>query len=421
MDIKDTLVKLVCQSRERFSPYNLLYEQLVHLPFNRPIYVLAIGTAAYQMNEAVLYHASQEPFIRIKECLVVTHYGNVKTPLANTTCLEANHLIPDENSLKAADAVIDFLQKRLYEDTLLILLSGGGTALIEKPVEGVSLTEFNEKVESLIKNGADFETVDAERKRLSEVKGGKLLQYIACKNVYIYAMSDVPDDIPKYIVSNPFMPDAERVDDEISSDKFHRFDNLTADKFVPQDKAITYKIIANNRDFCETIRKTAIDTISSLEPDLIYIISTELAGDSAKNGREIANLANLIEKQDLKGIAAFATPCLLIFGGQTNLNYHGTGVAGRSTELALAAVEGISHNMSCGLLAYVTDGKESFCNAAGAYVDNTTKQTLLDKGIDIEASLANNDSFTALQAVDAILPNENTGISVNDIVLLYIQ
>ena len=79
-EIKQKLLQVLEESKKRFSPYNVLYDQLVHLPFNRPIHVLAIGKAAYQMNEAVLYHAAQEPFVRIKQSLVITRYGNVKGP-----------------------------------------------------------------------------------------------------------------------------------------------------------------------------------------------------------------------------------------------------------------------------------------------------------------------------------------------------
>ena len=421
MDIRETLVLLINQAKERFSPYNMLYDQLVHLPFNRPIYVLSIGTAAYQMNEAVLYHATQEPFIRIKESLVVTRYGVDVKQQQNTSVFHANHLIPDENSLKAADAVINFLSKLNQDDTLLVLLSGGGTALLEKPAEGTSLQDFNARIEHLVKNGASLEEIDNERKNMSQVKGGKLLQHIKCKHIFIYAMSDIQGDIPKFIASNPFMPDAEKVEDKMSADKFHRFDNLTAEKFTPVDKAVTYKIVANNHDFCEVIRQTAVDTILSLEPDLIHVMTTELSGEASRNGKEIAALANLIEKQEGKGIAAFATPCLLIFGGETNVTFRHEGVAGRTSELALSAVEELSGLMSCGLLAYTTDGRENFCDACGAYVDNLTRQKLEEAGIDITTAIQSNDSFTALQAVGAVFPAEPSGLSVNDIVLLYIQ
>jgi len=421
MDLKETLLQIIKEARVRFSPYNLLYDQLMHLPLNRPIHIFALGKAAYQMTDAVLFHASHEEFIRIKDGLVLTRYGNVKEPLKDMTTMESAYLIPDENSLKAGDAAIEYLQKLNENDILLVLLSGGGSGLMEKPVEGISLEQFNSTMQKLYDKGAGIEEIDAERKKMSALKGGKLLQYVKAKDIFIYAMSDIPGDIPKYIASNPFFPEAEDATDKMSVEHFHRFDSLTQEKFTPKDKAITYKIIGNNRAFCDVVRDTAIDILPSLEADLIHFITTELSGESLQKGQEIANLAKLIEQQEGQGVAAMATPCLLIFGGETHVKAKGSGIGGRSTELALAAVEGISGLMSCALLAYITDGKENFCNAAGAYVDNNTKQALLEKGIDIKECLDNNDSYTALKAVDAIIPNEATGINVNDVVLLYVQ
>lgn len=421
MGMKETLLEIIREARNRFSAYNLLSEQLLHLPINRPIYIFALGKAAYQMTEAVLSHAANEEYIRIMGGLVLTRYGNVVRPLAGMKMMEAAYLIPDENSLNAGEAAIEFLHKLEKNDILLVLLSGGGSGIMEKPVEGISLDDYNRRMEELYANGAGIEELDAARKQMSALKGGKLLQYVKSKDVYIYAMSDIPGDIPKYICSNPFFPEAEETGNEMGVEYYHRFDNLTQESFIPKDKAIVYKIIGNNRAFCDAVRDTAIDLLSSLEADLIHIISAELTGESLQKGREIANLARVIEKHEGRGIAAFATPCLLIFGGETYVKPKGSGVGGRSTELALAAVEGISGLLNCSLLAYITDGKENFCNAAGAFVDIKSKGALMAKGIDINKCLQNNDSFTALQAIDAIIPNEKTGINVNDVVLLYIQ
>ncbi len=421
MALKETLLELIRQSLQRFSPYNLLYEQLAQLPFNRPIYIFALGTAAYQMTEAVLYHAEQEEFIRIGGGLVITHYGNVRKPLKNINTIEANHFEPDENSLKAGQAAIDFLSKISETDILLVLLSGGGSNLMEKPAEGFSLETIKTKVKELNKRGASMEELESERKKMSALKGGKLLQHLKVKDIYIYAMSNVPGDAPKYIASNPFHPDAEVTIDELASENFYRFDNLTRDKFVAKDHAIIYKIIANNQAFCDTVRKTAVDTIPLLEADLLHVIMTGLSGEALKNGLEIGNLARLIERQEGTGIAAFATPCLLIFGGETYVSGGQKESGGSCTELALAAVEGISSLLNCALLAYNTKGRDGWTEGAGAVIDNHTKQELISKGIKIKDALQKHDSYNALKAINAILPVENTGISVNEIVLLYIQ
>lgn len=421
MEMKEILLQILKQTKENFSPLNLLYEQVIHLPFNRPIYIMALGKAAYQMAKAVLIHAEREEYIRIKGGLIITKYGLATEPIPDFTIIESSHIMPDENSLKAGEAAIDFLQGLGEDDILLVLMSGGGTNLMEKPLEGISLEEFNSKISELIKSGAELEELDAERKKMSAVKGGKLLSHIKTKHVYIYAMSDIPGDRPKFICSNPFLPDVEEADDMMSAEIFHRFDNLTTGKFVPRDRALTYKIIANNKSFCEMLRDIAFKMISSIKADNLHLMATELSGDPVNQGRSIAELANKINKERNTGYTAFQTPCLLIFGGLTNMESKGTGKGGRCTELALAAVEGLSSVPDCALLTYATDGLDGIPESAGAVIDNNTYQALQEKGFDIKAYLDNNDSFTALKAVEAIIPGEYTGINVNDIVLLYIN
>jgi glycerate 2-kinase len=419
--MKDVLLHILSKTKEQFSPYNILYDQLVHLPFNRPIYVFSLGKAGYQMAEAVMLHASREEFIRIKGGLVITKYGTAKAPLANMTIVEASHLNPDANSLVAGDAAIEFLQKLNADDILLVLMSGGGTALMEKLADGITLEAYKSRLQSMNTSGATIDEIDTARKEMSQVKGGKLYQHIKSKNVFIYAISDIPGDIPQYIASNPFLPEFEKTEQKMSSESFHRFDNLTSEKFVRQDKSIVYKIVANNQSFCELVRDIAQKEVSEFTADMLHIISNEMIGFSDVNGREIAEKAVLINQDRVKGYATFQAPCVLIFGGNPTLNKKGNGVGGRCTELALAAVEGISELPACAMLTYATDGLDGVPEAAGAIIDNTTKKILEDNGINIKEYLRNNDSFTALKTADAIVPGEYTGINVNDIVILYIQ
>jgi len=421
MDIKETLLNVLDEAKTRFSPSNLLFPQLISFPMNRPIHIFALGKAAYQMTKAVLEYAKTDSYIRITSGLVVTKYGHNEGDLPNMTIMEAGHPTPDENSIKAAEAAIAFLQKLTENDILLILLSGGGSALMEKPIEGVTLDDIITKTQEFLNNGSDIETINNERKKLSSVKGGKMYKYIKPKTMYIYAMSDVPGDKPKNIASNPFLPDAEKVDEAMGAENYHRFDNLTAKRFRPEDKAITYKIIANNRTFCDTLKQVAHDIVPTLQNDRIHIVTTDMTGSSAKAGAEVSSMAIFINKQKSKGFSAFRTPCLLIFSGETSVVVKGNGVGGRCTELALSAAEGLSTLKDCVVLAYATDGCDGICDASGAFVDCDTKSLLAEKGIDIEASLDNNDSYTALKAIDAIIPSQTTGINVNDIVMMYVQ
>lgn len=421
MNMKETLYRVMKKSMEQFTPYSLLYEQLLHLPFNRPIYIFSLGTAAYEMAEAVLYHASLDDFIRIKEGLIITRYGNNKGPIDKMQILEANHLYPDESSLAAGEAAIEFLKKLQENDILIVLLSGGGSALIEKPVVGIDLDEFNKRIQDLYNAGAGIEEIERARKNMSEIKGGKLQQYINAKEIHIYAMSDIPGDIPRYIASNPFDLDSEETIDEMGVDNYHRFDNLTSNSFVQQHKAMIYKIVANNRNFLDTVRKIAIDMLDFLEADSIFIVPQELSGEAQCNGRDIVDFAGKIERHEHEEITNLSTPCLLIFGGIISANVAGRGNVGRTAELAMAAVEGLSGMTNASVLVYNTSGVEIFYDTAGAFVDTTTKQTLQDKGISVKEALEKHQCYDALKAIDSVLPGENSTLNVNEVVLVYVQ
>jgi hydroxypyruvate reductase len=421
MDYKETLLNILDETKNRFSPYKLLYPRLTNFPMNKPIHIFALGKAAYQMTKAVLEFTKSDPFIRITDGLIITKYGYSEDPLPKMTIIESGHPLPDENSLLAAEAAISFLQKQNENEILLILLSGGGSALMEKPIEGITLNDIISQTNELLLNGADIETLNDQRKKMSAIKGGKMYQYIKPKLLYIYAMSDVPGDKPKYIASNPFLPDAEKTDEVMGTESFRRYDNLTAKKFRPSDKTITYKVIANNHTFCETLKQVAHDIVPSLQSDRIHIVSTDMTGPATKAGAEVASMAAFINKQKGKGFSAFKTPCLLIFGGETSVVVKGNGLGGRCTEIALSAAQGLSGLQNCAVMAYATDGCDGSCEAAGAIVDCNTKMLLEEKGINIQEYLDNNDSYTALKAIDAIIPGEHTGNNVNDIVMMYVQ
>jgi hydroxypyruvate reductase len=420
MDLKAALQKTIISARGNYTPYKLLHEHLSHLPMNRPIYIFALGKAACQMTEAVLLYARQEQFIRIMGGLVITRYGNVQKPLERMTIIESGHPLPDENSFRAGEEAIRFLQKLKEDDILLVLLSGGGSALMEKPAEGYSREDIISRTSELLKDGSGIETINTERKKMSALKGGKLYNHIRSKVVFIYAMSDVPGDKPRYIASNPFLPDAEKSDDKLSPDTFHRYDGFSSSRLGRKDKAVVYQIAGNNNGFCEQLKVAALEFLPGLQFDKVHIISTDLAGEAATTGKEIADLAKLINKQRNKGFTAFKTPCLLIFGGETYVNVKGGGKGGRCTELALAAVEELAQVPNSALIAFATDGQDGFCDASGAVIDSQTYEQMKQKGIDIGDSLEENDSYTALKAVDAILPAEVTGMNVNDVVMLYI-
>lgn len=312
------------------------------------------------------------------------------------------------------DAVSGLTEK----DTVFFLVSGGGSALFECPAGELTLADFLDITDQLLKCGADIVEINTIRKHLSAVKGGKFAKLCAPAQVYCIALSDILGDRPDSIASGPACADASTVAEAFAiSEKY----NLKLTEEMRKQLAMeTPKTLANvTMEITGSVTQLCADAARAAE-QLGYtplVLTNMLDCEAREAGRFLASIAKTIRKDGLP----LRPPCAILCGGETVVHITGKGKGGRNQELALAAAERIAGMEGIVIAAAGSDGTDGPTDAAGGIVDGKTCGILTEKGISIPAVLAENDSNTALAAADALLITGATGTNVNDIYLLLCQ
>lgn len=372
------------------------------------IFVVAIGKAAWQMCKA----ATDILADRITDGVVVTKYEHVLHELPHVTCYEAGHPVPDENSFKATQAAIDLVKYLNPNDNVLFLVSGGGSALFEKPV--IDPAELQDITSQLLSCGADIVEINTIRKRLSAVKGGRFAKLCAPARVFSVVLSDIIGDPLDMIASGPAYPDSSTAADAIAiaekyslklSDKVRECLNVETPKELDNVETI---ITGSVRELC----KAAALACEHLgyEPK---ILTDTLSIEASDAGAWLADLASQNQSAE-KSLAILA-------GGETVVHLKGNGKGGRNQELALSGTVALSKMKDTALFSVGSDGTDGPTDAAGGYVDNTTLDALIAKGLDVNAYLNNNDAYNALKAVDGLIITGPTGTNVNDVAVVLIK
>ena len=370
--------------------------------------LVAAGKAAWQMAHT----ASELLGSRIEAGVVVTKYGHSMGPIANFDIWEAGHPVPDENSFKGAQAAIDLVKDLSEQDTVLFLVSGGGSALFEKTL--VSAEELADVTKQLLACGADIVEINTLRKRLSAVKGGKFAQICAPAQVYSIVLSDILGDPLDMIASGPAYPDSSTAADAKAI--IAKYGLTLSDKALALMDIETPKQLANVqtqitgsvRQLCAAA-EAACKTLG-YEP---VVLTDCLACEAREAGAFLGAIARTHAEADHS--LAF------IAGGETVVHLTGTGKGGRNQELALAAAEGIAGLSGAAVFSVGSDGTDGPTDAAGGYVDFATKAQLAGQGVDIFEVLKNNDAYHALQKTDGLVMTGPTGTNVNDVAVLLLK
>ena len=347
--------------------------------FDGKVILVAVGKAAWQMAKA----ASDCLGDRINEGIVITKYGHVKEPIERIECFEAGHPVPDENSFKATQAAIEMVSGLNKNDTVLFLLSGGGSALFEKPK--ITGEELQDITNQLLACGADIVEINTIRKRLSEVKGGRFAKLCEPAHVLSIVLSDILGDPLDMIASGPACADTTTCEEA-----WHIVEKYNLN--ISEDVKKLMDI--------ETPKKLDNVTKYGYEP---VMLTDQLCCQAKEAGSFLASIAKTHCKSGKK--------LAYIAGGETVVNITGHGKGGRNQEIALSAAEGIK-GMSNG-----TDGPT---DAAGGYSDGDTAGVLKNKGIDIFEVLKNNDAYNALKLTEGLIITGPTGTNVNDVSVLLI-
>lgn len=372
------------------------------------VLLVAAGKAAWQMAKA----ASDFLGDRIESGVVVTKYDHVMGPIASFDCFEAGHPIPDDNSFRGTQAALDLVKDLSAEDTVLFMLSGGGSALFEKPL--IPSQELQDITAQLLACGADIVEINTIRKRLSAVKGGRFALFCAPARVEAVILSDILGDPLDMIASGPACPDSSTVDDarkivrKYSLRLSEQAEELLECETPKQLNNVETHINGSVRELCTSAAKTC--------ERLGYspIILTDLLCCQAREAGSF--LASILRTHRTS-----PKPLAFIAGGETVVKLTGKGKGGRNQEIALSAALGISGMKNAAVFSVGSDGTDGPTDAAGGYADGYTCGELAALGISIDAVLQDNDAYNALKKTDGLIFTGPTGTNVNDVAvaLLY--
>ena len=379
--------------------------------FKGNIHMVAIGKAAWTMAKAACDFLGDG----LVKGIVVTKYGHAMGDLPRCDVYEAGHPVSDENTIAATHECVKLADDLTENDELLFLVSGGGSALFEKPLDGITLDDVQNITGQLLASGADIVEMNMVRKRLSSVKGGRFAQLAAPAQVFSIILSDVLGDRLDSIASGPAVADNSTTGDAAKvAEKYGLKLTELQSEYLAQETPKNIDnaeivITGSVRTLCESAAKTAEQL--GYAP---FVLTTTLNCEAAEAGRFLAAIA-----ADTKaGRNSFKTPCAIIAGGETVVTLKGRGKGGRNQEKALAAAKGIAGLEDVLIFSLGSDGTDGPTDAAGGIVDGATLAKLKAKGIDADKALADNDSYSALKAVDGLIITGPTGTNVNDVVVI---
>ena len=370
------------------------------------VFLVAAGKAAWQMA-----HAAVEALGRVDGGVVVTKYGHGKGELPGVDCYEAGHPVPDENSFAATEKALEVVRGLTAEDTVLFLLSGGGSALFEKPLlPGNVLQEITSQ---LLASGADIVEMNTIRKRLSGVKGGRFAQACAPARVFSIVLSDILGDPLDMIASGPAVPDTSTCAQALAiAEKYHLNLSEQAQELLQQETPktlhnVTTQITGSVRELCAAAANACKE--QGYEP---ILLTDRLCCEAREAGSFLGSIVRTHARQGRK-LAYLA-------GGETIVHLTGSGMGGRNQELALAAAPALA-GLNAAVFSVGSDGTDGPTDAAGGYVDGDTAAALKAKGWTVFDTLQNNDAYHALQAVDGLIITGATGTNVNDVAVALIE
>lgn len=409
---KDALM-IIKASIKAVLPDATVINALEKKNFTGNIVVIAIGKAAWNMANA----AKKALGNKILKGIVVTKYGHSRGQLEGFEIIEAGHPIPDKNSIKGACQALKLVQNLTEKDNVIFLISGGGSALFEKPMDGVTLEDIISLTNELLRCGADIVEINAIRKHLSSVKGGKFAAQCKAK-IYTIVLSDVIGDHLDVIASGPAYPDSSTSEEAlkiIEKYKLHISDNVREAMKKETPKQI---------DNCETVVAGNVSLLcvsaAQVAEKLGYlpvVISSSVDCEAKEAGKFMASIARKI-KIDGNSKLFLKPPCAVIAGGETVVHISGKGKGGRNQELALSAAAGIKDLKDVIIFSLGSDGTDGPTDAAGGIVDGTTYMRINTSEMSLEDYLSNNDSYNALKASGDLIVTGPTGTNVNDLMVL---
>ena len=391
--------------------------------------VLAVGAGK---GTALMAQAVEDVFgDRIDDGVIIVKYGHTR-PLNRIREIEASHPLPDEAGVKGTEEIIETL-KDVDEKTLIIcLLSGGGSALLVSPAEGISLKDKQVTTDLLLKSGASIEELNGVRKHLSRVKGGRLASIAYPATVITLILSDVIGDRLDVIASGPTVPDRSTFMDAVKViEKYNLVKKLPNNVLSMLLDGIAGKLPDTPKAGEDCFKKGSPVIVGSIRQAInaarnaanklgfdTEMVTDKLQGEAREAAVYLADLAKMVRSSRKGG-----KPMCLLSGGETTVNVKGSGKGGRNQEFALAFALEIEGVDGITLLSAGTDGTDGPTDATGAIVDGETIHFARKLGVDPEKYLENNDSYNFFKKIDEghHLITGPTGTNVMDVQIIMVE
>lgn len=389
------------------------------------VVVVGAGKASAPMAAAVEEILGE----RVATGLVVVKHGHTH-PTRTVQLREASHPIPDQTCVDGTAELVALLGTTGPRDLVIVVLSGGGSALMLLPAEGVTLSDMQRTTDLLLRAGATINELNTIRKHLERAKGGGLASLAAPSDVLALVLSDVVGNPLDVIASGPTVPDTSTFADACAIvERFGLMDQLPesiagrleagrageiADTPKPGDplfERVQTLVVASNELGAEAgARQAGADGLTAL------VLSTFIEGEA----REIGKVAAALAREELARGGPVQRPCCLVLGGETTVTVRGAGLGGRNQELALAAAIKIAGLDDVVIAALATDGNDGPNDATGALVDGSTAARARALGLDPDHYLATNDSYHFFEPLGDLLITGPTNTNVNDLLFVFV-
>ncbi len=417
MQDKEFFTKLFQAAVEAADPERTIAAHLPPKPKGRTI-VIGAGKGSAQMASAFEKAWDTRHGDAPLAGVVVTRYG-FGAPCKHIEIIEASHPVPDAAGLVASKRLLETVSGLTEDDLVVALISGGGSALLPSPPEGMTLDDEITVNKVLLASGAPIAAMNAVRKHLSTIKGGRLAAAAHPARVYSLIVSDIPGDNPAFVASGPTVTDETTRDDALKIVERYNLGlpaaalahlrSAKADAPKPSDAVFAgheHHVIASAGVSLEAAAKAA----RNLGVEAV-ILSDAIEGEA----REVAHVHAAMAKQVLAKNQPFEKPVVILSGGETTVTVRGKGKGGRNSEFLLSLAMDIDGADGITAFAADTDGIDGSEDNAGAFADSTSIARLLAKGHDASAHLNRNDAWTAFDAIDDLFAPGPTGTNVNDL------
>ena len=394
------------------NPEKCLKEAIKLNPIQTPdggkYIVISIGKAGCSLMKAAL---DILPYKIEKQLLIVTNYQNYK-PIIGSEIITSGHPIPDKNGIKASNRVTEILKNATKNDTLIILISGGSSALLPAPVKGLNLHDKIQINRLLLSSDLNIREINLIRQSMSTLKGGGFTTIASPVSINSFILSDVIGDDLRVIGSGPTISPIGSIEEAhkllIKKNLYSKLSLKLQKFFKSQTKSVFTESRLNQNILIGNNKKSVIAMANSVKAQ---VVPYPIIGNVKTATQTIFDEINM--RREMKYVA-------LAFGGETTVNVSGNGTGGRNQELALRVAQKLFDQKLTGKWSFLsggTDGQDGPTEAAGGIVNQDTIKKLYDNNMSVEKLLNNNDSNRALKFTNQLLVTGNTGTNVADLQL----